>query len=221
MNIKNLTTDKFNWWNSMKYILLHHTAYWKDKDWKLMADLLSSWKKQVSCHYVVWQDWTIWRIGGDNQRQWHAWESEIIFLWIKDWNSNSIWIEIDSDWTNFSKEQIESTNELVLFLCKEHNISYKNIYRHADITKRKWDVWPNFFLNQGFKGLEEYKNYIGSLLTIVVIMTNYKELFEKKYWKSSFFNDMEGAAKNLTSPEQIAYFLAIWLERVKEYIDKK
>lgn len=56
---------------------------------------------------------------------------------------------------------------------------------------------------------------------INTIMTNYKEIFTKEYWKSDFFSDMDGAAKNLTSPEQIAYFIAIWLQRVKEYIDKK
>ena len=122
------------------------------------------------------------------------------------WNptaTNKYWhIWIVDNWTTSSK------------LCViEQNASKgdgKWIWRDTVTYREKtYDTVNCFFRYKDFNKI------------IQTVMTNYKELFEKKYWKSSFFNDMEGAANNLTTPEQIAYFLAIWLERVKDYIDKK
>lgn len=50
-------------------------------------------------------------------------------------------------------------------------------------------------------------------------MNNYKEIFLKNFPNgSSIFSDLEGAARDLTTPEQVAYFIAIWLERLKSQI---
>jgi len=52
-------------------------------------------------------------------------------------------------------------------------------------------------------------------------MNNYKEIFKKNFPNgSTIFSDLEWASKDLTTPEQVAYFIAIWLERLKNQIQE-
>lgn len=228
---KKLSTTKKNWTNSCKFIVLHHTAFGWDSDGHGVARALSGDTSQggFSVHYVVGKDGTVWKIGEDTDRLWHAWDSEINFQWIKYWNANSIGIEIDNradkwedtngieQYTPYPEVQIKATNELVLYLMNKHNIKVDNIWRHADLTKRKWDVSPAFFTNQGLKDLQAYKDYILTLQ----IMNDYKKIFEEQFPEGSqIFKDLDGAARDLTNPQQIAYFIAIGFERTIKLLQK-
>lgn len=212
MEFKRLTTTKKNWKNSCKYILLHHTAMGGDKNGYNAAYYLSWPQTQwgmVSVQFVVWRDWTIWAIWEENDRLWHAGDSEINFLGITDWNSHSIWIEIDSNWTDYTQEQIKATNELVIYLIKKYNLPYEAIWRHADITKRKWDVWPNFFINQGCKDLQEYR------LKLSKSNMYYKEIFLREIGKTTLIGDLNKAEELLGDS---AYYNLIIAERLRKEI---
>ena len=88
----------------------------------------------------------------------------------------------------------------------------------SNLKKDKWGIiTPEKIIKLGATKIKE-KDLIPN---IIQIMTNYKQLFESKYSKSSIFNDLEWASKNLTNGEQIAYFIAIWFERLKEQIKKE
>jgi len=205
MNI--LETKKKNWKNTCKYIMLHHTAMWSDRNWLQAANLLSTGEKEVSCHYVVWKDWTVWKIGEDTDRLWHAWSWN--YDWITDMNSNAIWIEVDSNWIDFTKEQFNITLKLVKDLILKYKISDKNVIKHADYTARKWDIWDNFF-KFCWKDINDFRK----LLIINEDEWFYEKIFNEKYnWVSSIYSDMNTSKEKLWD---VAFFVALWLERLKK-----
>lgn len=202
-----LKTNKKNGSNSCKYIMLHHTAMWLDNNWKQAAELLAFWKKEVSVHYVVWKNWTVWKIWEDTDRLWHAWSWS--YNWITDMNSNAIWIEVDSDWYNFTKEQFNETVKLIKTLMNKYSIKSSNIIRHADYTTRKWDIWENFF-KYCWENIEDFRKLVDKKENIWF----YENIFNEKYnWISSVYSDMETAKKNLWD---VAFFIALWFERIKK-----
>jgi len=152
---KILKTNKKSFWiNSKQYIILHHT-WWGDFNW--MMEFWANWNKQVSWHYTIWINWEVGKIWEDNDILWHAWDNTDTKLnWISYYNWYSIWIEVVSNWKDFSIEQKLAVKKLVKYLQSKYNIPYTNILRHKDITNRKWDIWDNFW-NREYKTYNEYR----------------------------------------------------------------
>jgi len=118
------------------YIIIHHTA--QDS----CAQTLNTFAKtesQVSAHYLICKDGTIYHLLNDYLRAWHAGAS----FWgaNRDINSASIGIELDNNGVNlFPEVQIHNLIALLDTLTKEYNIPSANILGHADVAPgRKFD----------------------------------------------------------------------------------
>lgn len=163
------TSKKTKWTNKCLYIIDHHTWSWT---FESNMEYLASWEKEVSCHYVIWENWEIWKIWEDTDILWHCWTSE--WNWLTYMNKYAIWIE--HVWPPFTDLQIESSNKLKLYLCEKYNIPKENIIRHKDIAPdRKVDIDDSFW-NTKF---ESYRSYIDSIFTNNNKMTAYTELKDK------------------------------------------
>lgn len=131
-------------------IVLHHTASNNgagDISW------LRNPKSQVSAHYVLDRDGTIYQLVGDEKRAWHAGESALHGI-PTDVNSRSIGIEIVNDGsgkTPFTDAQYKSLAQLVGYLKQRYDVPMNNIVGHKDVAVpygRKNDPAPNFDWNR-------------------------------------------------------------------------
>ncbi|MBS1549517.1 MAG: N-acetylmuramoyl-L-alanine amidase [Bacteroidetes bacterium] len=118
------------------YIIIHHTA--QDS----CAQTLRTFAKpesQVSAHYLICKDGTVYHLLNDYLRAWHAgaarWGTN------RDINSSSIGIELDNNGRDsFPKVQIHSLLALLDTLSKEYQIPASNYLGHADVAPgRKFD----------------------------------------------------------------------------------
>lgn len=139
--------------NKPKYVMLHHTGVvgrWNER-------LLSTGGGRYSCHYLIKQDGTIYQFAKHTQVTWHA--GTWYYKGIKNtMNHKSIWIEIESNWKDFTEVQRTHTRLLINKLMKE--LWDLEIIRHRDYApKRKWDIWDNFW-KIPYKTWKEYvKSY--------------------------------------------------------------
>lgn len=96
---------------------------------------------------------------------------------------------------------------------------WKLAYPNLKISIQKLKKW-NYWAISPMKIIELWatkitKNDLYSNI-ITAMINNYKEIFNKEYPNgSTIFKDLESASKDLITPEQITYFIAIWLERLK------
>jgi len=133
------------------FVIIHHTA--QDACEKTLKTFTLS-RTQVSAHYVVCKDGTIYHMLNDYLRAWHAGSGS----WGKntDINSASIGIELDNNgFEPFTAEQMKSLMALLENLKKAYNIPVANFIGHADIAPtRKQDPNPYFpwkeFAKAGF-----------------------------------------------------------------------
>jgi N-acetylmuramoyl-L-alanine amidase len=130
-------TTNFNM-RKPNFVILHHTAQNScDQTLKTFTTVRS----QVSAHYVICKDGTVYHMLNDYLRAWQAGVSK----WgnATDINSLSIGIEIDNNgFEPFTDEQINSLLLLLDRLKKSYNIPAANFIGHADIAPgRKVD--PN------------------------------------------------------------------------------
>jgi N-acetylmuramoyl-L-alanine amidase len=120
------------------FVIIHHTAQ-NSCEQTLKTFTLN--RTQVSAHYVICKDGTIYHMLNDYLRAWHAgvgkWGND------NDINSSSIGIELDNNgFEPFSEAQINSLLVLLQTLKKTYHIPSANFIGHADIApKRKND--PN------------------------------------------------------------------------------
>jgi N-acetylmuramoyl-L-alanine amidase len=122
------------------FVILHHTA---QKSCEETLETFTMVKTQVSAHYVICKDGTVYHMLNDYLRAWQAGVSR----WgnATDINSLSIGIEIDNDgFEPFTDPQINNLIELLGRIKKAFNIPTANFIGHADIAPgRKVD--PNRF----------------------------------------------------------------------------
>ena len=123
------------------YVIIHHTAQ-KSCDQTLKTFTLT--RTQVSSHYVICKDGSVYHMLNDYLRAWHGGVSK----WgnTTDINSSSIGIEIDNDgYESFSEEQLTSLITLLGHLKNAFGIPPANFIGHADIAPtRKNDPNVNF-----------------------------------------------------------------------------
>lgn len=133
------------------FVIIHHTAQ-NACEQTLKTFTLN--RTQVSAHYVICKDGTVYHMLNDYLRAWHAGAGS----WGKntDINSTSIGIELDNNgFEPFTSEQMNSLKALLDNLKKNYNIPAANFIGHADIApSRKQDPNPHFpwkdFAGSGF-----------------------------------------------------------------------
>lgn len=115
-------------------LVIHYTGMMptiRARDW--LCDPVS----QVSAHYLIDEDGTIWRMVEEHDRAWHAgvgaWRG-----W-RDINSRSIGIELsnpghDYGYRAFPDSQIKALTELANGILTRHPIPARNVVAHSDIA---------------------------------------------------------------------------------------
>ena len=129
----------------IKFLILHYTGMKKEKD---AINKLTNEKSKVSCHYFIKNNGEILTLVPDLYTSWHAG----ISAWknFKFLNKNSIGIEISNPghenfYKKFSKKQVNSIQNLILFLIKKYKIKKNFILGHSDIApERKKDPGERF-----------------------------------------------------------------------------
>ncbi|MEP6615241.1 MAG: N-acetylmuramoyl-L-alanine amidase [Ginsengibacter sp.] len=133
------------------FVIIHHTAQ-NSCDQTLQTFTLK--RTEVSAHYVICRDGTVFHMLNDYLRAWHAGAGK----WgnVTDVNSTSIGIELDNNgFEMFPESQVQTLLRLLSALKQKYNIPAANFIGHADIApKRKVD--PSVFFpwkqlaDQGF-----------------------------------------------------------------------
>jgi len=115
-------------------LVMHYTGM-KSADEALQR--LCDSNSQVSSHYVVDQDGTIYQLVDEDKRAWHAG----ISYWrgYKNVNNIAIGIEIvnkghEFDYEAFPPVQMEAVASLALDIIKRHKILARNVVAHSDIA---------------------------------------------------------------------------------------
>lgn len=138
--------------NTCEYVILHHTGKGRGID---IVKYLAHSETQVSCHFVVDTDWTVYQLADPRKCTRHAGKSE--YKGKTNLNLYSIGIEVVSDGHTFTDPQREAVRELVKSLMKEYAITSDRVIRHKDIAPwRKRDIGDNF-RNDQYSSFEEYQ----------------------------------------------------------------
>lgn len=107
-------------------------------------DWLCDPRAQVSAHYVLASDGTLWQLVDEDARAWHAGAG----AWgpVKDVNSRSIGIEIaNTGHIPFAARQMDGLERLVAGIMKRHSIPPERVIGHSDMAPgRKIDPGPRF-----------------------------------------------------------------------------
>lgn len=148
MKIVDLPSPNFNDRASGKtpyLIILHYTGM---PDTQSALDRLCDSKSEVSAHYTIDEDGTIYHMVDESKRAWHAGKS--VWQGETDINSVSIGIEIingghEENFPPFQPIQIESCAALIRDIRTRHTIPAENILGHSDVAPgRKQDPGPRF-----------------------------------------------------------------------------
>ena len=115
-------------------IVLHYTGM---PDMQSALDRLTSPEAQVSAHYLVDEDGTIYRLVEEANRAWHAGKSR--WRGVTDVNSASVGIEIvnpghEFGYRPFPDEQMASVIPLVADIKERHGIGRGNVVGHSDVA---------------------------------------------------------------------------------------
>lgn len=100
---------------------------------------------QVSSHYLIDKDGTIYRCVPEEERAWHAGHSELFGR--PDVNSFSLGIELvdDSDVDAYPAAQLGTLIDLLVDLCRRYRIPLNRVVGHQHIAPgRKGDPGPDF-----------------------------------------------------------------------------
>lgn len=120
------------------FVIIHHTA---QNSCTQTLKTFTLPRTQVSAHYVICKDGTVYQMLNDYLRAWHAGLSK----WgnVTDINSSSIGIELDNNgFEPFTELQIQNLLVVLDTLKKRHNIPVGNFIGHADIAPTR-KVDPN------------------------------------------------------------------------------
>ena len=123
------------------FVIIHHTA---QNSCEQTLKTFTTTRSQVSAHYVICKDGSVYHMLNDYLRAWHGglarWGNNT------DINSSSIGIEIDNNGTEpFTDQQINNLLALLGSLKKTYGIPTANFIGHADIAPtRKVDPNVNF-----------------------------------------------------------------------------
>lgn len=122
-------------------VVLHYTAM---HDAAAALDRLCDPAAEVSAHYLIGGDGTIWHLVDEAMRAWHAGAGE--WAGQGDINSRSIGIELDNAGTHpFAEPQIAALEGLLQEILQRHAIRPQGVIGHSDMAPgRKTDPGPRF-----------------------------------------------------------------------------
>ena len=123
------------------FVIIHHTA---QNSCPQTLQTFTMVRTQVSAHYVICRDGTVYHMLNDYLRAWQAGASK----WgnITDVNSISIGIELDNNgFEPFPNEQINSLLHLLTRLKTTYNIPTANFIGHGDIAPTRKNDPSSFF----------------------------------------------------------------------------
>lgn len=143
-------TTNFNM-RKPNFVIIHHTA---QNSCEQTLKTFTLTRTQVSAHYVICKDGTVYHMLNDYLRAWHGGAAR----WgnITDINSCSIGIELDNNgFEDFAPAQLSSLASLLDTLKKRYTIPVANFIGHGDIAPtRKNDPNVRFpwkqFADKGF-----------------------------------------------------------------------
>lgn len=122
-------------------IVLHYTAM---DSAEAALERMCDPESEVSAHYLIAKDGTLYRLVEEEQRAWHAGEG----AWAghDDVNSRSLGIELDNDGASPFAEPLMTTLEALLAdLLERHHLPAKAVIGHSDLApERKGDPGPYF-----------------------------------------------------------------------------
>lgn len=121
--------------------MLHYTA---------MADAHSACERlcdphaEVSAHYLIGRDGTLWSLVPESERAWHAGAGT--WRGLGDINSRSIGIELDNDGrTPFSEPLMARLETVLAGVMARWSIPPEAVIAHSDMApERKYDPGPRF-----------------------------------------------------------------------------
>ena len=136
--LTNINSPNFSERNAkISMLVLHYTGMKTSKE---ALDRLCDEKAQVSSHYLIYEDGTIYNLVDEEKCAWHAgisyWRGN------KNVNNISIGIEIvnlghEFGYKPFPKVQMQSVLELSLEIVNRHNITKYNVVGHSDIAPQR------------------------------------------------------------------------------------
>ncbi len=112
------------------FVILHHTG---DDTVEQALEVLTDPSREVSAHYLVGRDGTIYQLVDERERAWHAGASR----WggDADMNSASIGIELDNDGDEiFADAQIAALLALLADIEARYHIPTANFLGHGDVA---------------------------------------------------------------------------------------
>lgn len=122
-------------------IVLHYTAM----DYAQAAlDRLCDPEAEVSAHYLIGSDGTVWQMVQEQDRAWHAGAGE--WRGLDDINSRSVGIELDNRGDHpFSELQMAALEKLMLEIMRRWGIVPAGVIAHSDMAPgRKCDPGERF-----------------------------------------------------------------------------
>ncbi|HTH97754.1 MAG TPA: N-acetylmuramoyl-L-alanine amidase [Stellaceae bacterium] len=126
--------------HAIDILLLHYTGM---KNRESALDRLCDPAAEVSCHYLIDEDGTIWNLVDENRRAWHA--GEAFWAGSRDINSRSIGIELvnpghEYGYRSFPAAQMNILAELAKDIMERHQIPRQRVLGHSDVApQRKMD----------------------------------------------------------------------------------
>jgi len=133
------------------YVILHDTS---NDNIERPLKTLTDPAREVSAHFLIGRDGTLYQLIDENRRAWHAGQS----YWggLTDLNSASIGIELDNTGEEpYAEPQMDRLIALLKELQVRHRIPSSNVLGHGDIAVRRkvdpgWQFpWPRL-ADQGF-----------------------------------------------------------------------
>lgn len=122
-------------------VVLHYTAM---ESARAALERLCDPEPQVSAHYLIGCDGTLWQLVQEEDRAWHAgageWDGQT------DINSRSIGIELDNRGDHpFAEPQMRVLEQLLPQLMQRWSIAPEGVIGHSDMAPgRKTDPGPRF-----------------------------------------------------------------------------
>lgn len=122
-------------------VVLHYTAM---QSAKAALERLCDPTAEVSAHYLIGRDGTLWQMVEEDQRAWHAGAGE--WCGQQDINSRSIGIELDNGGDHpFSEPQMARLEQLLAGTMQRWSIPPDGVIGHSDMAPdRKFDPGARF-----------------------------------------------------------------------------
>lgn len=122
-------------------VVLHYTAM---QSATAALDRLCEAGSDVSAHYLIGIDGTVWQLVDEEQRAWHAGAGE--WHGQDDINSRSIGIELDNPGNHpFSEPQMAALERVLTGVVQRWSIPPNGVIAHSDMAPgRKCDPGPRF-----------------------------------------------------------------------------